>query len=380
MELVQRYFCSSCHKSFSFRREVLRKRLTEKLKRSITHDYLCGLSLSDLSSKNNISVGSLWSIIDSFGANLKSDEEVAAELRLKERNKWSGILLLDGKVIKTHEGNFSLLLAFDFGTSDLISSVFGRYESEEALGKLVRQVKSCGYEIKFLVTDARQAMVNLTQLKACPRPFVLKGSRHYPRPFYGKPMEVFDPGYSKPLLFGVPHQLCVVHLLRDVDKVLKYPRTTDGERKKLRNILYRILLSRRYPSHLAGVRKLKERFPLTGKEHLRTADIVLSRLSMITTHFRFRKDNPAFKRKKIPNSTNPMENIISYLNQRLKTIRKFKTMESARRVVRLIIFKYRFRKLNGAKNVKRRKKSPLERAGAKIRGLNYLTFIQKSTA
>jgi hypothetical protein len=75
-----------------------------------------------------------------------------------------------------------------------------------------------------------------------------------------------------------------------------------------------------------------------------------------------------------------LENSISYLEARLKTMKRFKSRKSALNTLRLIILNFRFKPLKEAKNKKQRGKSSLDLSTNQKLDFDWLKFSQKSTA
>ena len=103
----------------------------------------------------------------------------------------------------------------------------------------------------------------------------------------------------------------------------------------------------------------------------------------LTLHLRAKEGREkAFqgKRVAIPKTSNSIENGISYLEARLKTMKRFKSKKSALNTLNLIMVNFRFKPLKGAKNKKTRGRSPLDLATGKKLNFDWLKFSQKSTA
>jgi len=145
-----------------------------------------------------------------------SPVEIAGALRLRT-NQWSGFLLLDAKYLNRRQ---LLLLAVDYGTLDIVVWLVVEAETVENYTALVDMVESCGYVIRALISDGHPGIIALTHTPK--PPFIRKGTRPYPRPG-------IVPAHSKqPRLSGIPHQWCVVHALRDIDRYLAKVRNIHG--------------------------------------------------------------------------------------------------------------------------------------------------------
>jgi len=216
-----------------------------------------------------------------------------------------------------------------------------------------------------LISDGGTGIRALTQ-KRKPS-FIRVGSRPYPRPGVppAKEQVVFLP--------GIPHQWCIVHAQREL---LKYVRTKakKEEREELTLLVNQIL----FASTLQRAEKAKEQLNTYGymmysEAAQRLTKIISSYWHLLTTHYTVRVG-----RYKIPPTTNVIENIISNLNTRLKTMKKIKTSSSAEVICRLIVLKYRLKPLTDSENKLKRNKSPLELSIKKNCKLNWYFFIKKS--
>jgi len=263
-----------------------------------------------------------------------SPVEIAEHLHLQERNKWSGILLLDGKYLNSH---MVLLLAVDYRTQDVVSWRVADNESQDNYKKHITDVQNCGYIIKVLISDGGTGIRALTQ-KRKPS-FTRLGSRPYPRPGVppAKEHAVFLP--------DIPHQWCIVHAQREL---LKYVRTKakKEEREKLTLLVNQILFSSTLRQAEIAKNKLNSYGYIHSSETAqRLTKIISSYWHLLITHYTVRVG-----RYKIPPTTNIIENIISNLNTRLKTMKKIKTYRSAEAICRLIVLKYRLKPLTDSQN------------------------------
>lgn len=241
-------------------------------------------------------------------------------------SKWSGILLLDGKYLNK---NCVLLLAVDYLTLDIVAHLVVDKETGKNYTRLINLVLSCGYNIKALVSDGHQSIRFLTQTR---KEKPLKATRTYPRP------GITPTARSKSKLEGTPHAWCVVHAQKNIKKLAHETRS----KPKVFNV---------------------------------TTLWILERWEYLTLHFNLRVN-----KRKIPRSTNSIENVISYVNTRLKTMRRVRNKSSALAISNLIVLNYRTKPLINTKNKLKRGKSPLSLAIGKKINLKWTTFIKKSTA
>jgi len=271
-------------------------------------------------------------------------------------------LLLDGKYLNR---NLVLLLAVDYLTLDIVSWSVEYRETVAGYTRLIDSVEACGYVIGALISDGHVAITSLTrETKPNTR---YKYSRTYPRP------GVTPAQPKRPRLCGVPHQLCLAHAERDlVSLVAKLPKK---DQKLLlfhcRRILYakNLIQAQRRQSEFANI---SASLP---PSHQLASMWIFDHWETLTTHHLAR-----VRGRRIPSTSNTVENIISYLTARFKTVKRLRSLKSAVNITNLIVMNYRFKPLENAKNKLKKSKTPLELViGQKIT-LNWTDFVNKSTA
>lgn len=363
-EKVQRWMCVLCRKSHIFRKKKdNRQRFTDIFIKEVVKDFIQGRSsYAVIKERKGVSVGTLSEWVNDFGERCMSPVEITHSLNLKDYNKWSGILLLDGKYLNKR---LTLLIAVDYLTLDVVAHLVVEAETGGNYTVLVDMVEKCGYKIKALVSDGHPAILTLTQSRK-PK-FERKGTRRYPRP--GIP----SIHRQKPRLKGISHQWCTVHAERDMAKKL----TNLPERKRIQ--IRKLIQSVLFAKTLAGAKrqqkklhKVTRKFP---KLHEQTTLWIEERWEMLTLHHTLR-----VRRRIIPRSTNAVENTISYLNQRFKTLKRLRSTRSATRITNLIVVNYRTKPLINTKNKLRRNKSPLTLVTGIKDKFDWMEFVEKSTA
>lgn len=288
--------------------------------------------------------------------------EIAGALRLRTANKWSGILILDAKYLNKRS---LLLLAIDYGTLDIIAWIVCEVETEENYCRLVDLVEATGYVIRALVSDGEPAIVALTQPRK-PR-WLFKGTRRYPRP------GILPAKQHTSRLLGIPHQWCVIHAERELNQYTT--RLPKEDRKSIDNLVHKILFANtirqaeKWRDHLIAE---TYNHPIIYKQ---IAVMIISRWKLLMAHHTVRVNG-----RKIPRDTNSIENVISYVNTRLKTMRRLRSFRSAEAITNLIVVNFRSKPLINTKNKLKRGKSPLALATGKKRRFDWMDFIKKSTA
>lgn len=361
-EKIQQWWCTTCRSSFTFRSTATRLHFTTLFIREAVKDFIQGRSpVAVIHDRKRVSVGTLSSWVRQFGNACMSPVEIAGVLRLRTSNRWSGILLLDGKYLNRRQ---LLLLAVDFVTLDIVAWMVVEAETGETYTQLVDMVESCGYIIRALISDGHPAIIALTHQS---KPYVIrKGTRPYPRP--GIPM---GKSQKPPRLAHIPHQWCVVHAMRDIDRyLLKIP---EKERLSLRSLVHDMLLAKTISKATRLKRKLEETTALAPLQARRVMAWIHAHWNMLTIHHTVR-----IGRRRIPRSTNAIENTISYVNTRLKTMRRLRTPASASAICSLIVVNYRTKCFRNPKNTYHRGKSPLALATGKKQTFDWMKFVKKS--
>jgi len=289
-----------------------------------------------------------------------SPVEIANTLDLHKFNHWSGVLILDGKYLNKRS---VLLLAIDYGTLDIVAWLVCETESEENYLALVDMVEASGYIIQAIISDGEPSIIGLTQPKKLS--WMFKGTRKYPRP--GIP----PAKHRTARLLGIPHQWCVVHAEREFNRyTAKLPKE---ERKSIDTLVHKVLFSSTIKQAEKWKEKLLEEAFNSSGIHKQVAMIIAARWNLLTIYHVTRVDG-----KKIPRDTNSIENVISYVNTRLKTMRRLRSFKSAEAICNLIVVNFRSKPLINTKNKLKRGKSPLSLTTGKKRRFDWMDFIKKS--
>lgn len=286
--------------------------------------------------------------------------EISHSLNLHRFNHWSGILILDAKYLNKRS---LLLLAIDYGTLDIVAWLVCEVESEENYCRLVDLVEEAGYVIRAFISDGEPAIITLTQPKK-PR-WLFKGTRKYPRP--GIP----PAKHQVPRLIGIPHQWCVIHAERELNQyTTKLPKE---DRKSIDILIHNIL----FANTIKQAEKWRDSLiaeiyshPIIYKQ---IATMIVTRWNLLMAHHTVRVN-----RRKIPRDTNSIENVISYVNTRLKTLRRLRSFSQAVPITNLIVVNFRTKPLINTKNKLKRGKSPLALAISKKQRFDWMEFIKKS--
>lgn len=329
----------------------------------VVADFIQGRSpCGVIKERKQIARCTVSSWVNQYGERCFTPEEVSVALRLRTHNCWGGILLLDGKYLNR---NLVLLLAVDCLTSDIVSWSVEYRETVAGYSRLIDSIEACGYTIGALVSDGHVAITSLT--RETKPVFDHKYTRTYPRP------GITPAKLPRARLYGIPHQLCLVHAERDLEHLVsKLPKKS---RKILLSLSHRVLYASNLKQALKRRRKLTEVSALMPPSHHLCSLWISDHWEALTTHHWAR-----IRGRKIPATSNVVENTISYLNARLKTVKRLRSLKSAINITNLIIMNYRFKPLENSKNKLKKGKTPLELVIGKKLTLRWTDFVNKSTA
>lgn len=383
---TQRFYCHDCKKYFSIRRRpgckysediyvetikrhiedrsgyrIISKRLRETTKtfisKSTVHNYLKQASLSSRS---------LISIIKEFNPKL------------------TGFLHLDGKGIKVKGKNkWSLTL----------------FIAQDSMGLPIHQDLMEG-ENKLAVMNFLDALN--------------KDLNYYPRGIISDMREDIIQAVKEKIP-QIPHQFCLTHILRGIDRVVKYqPYHTQASKllrrlKALRSIFVYPYLNKK-ESLIAEYRQIKQKIKalkaryrpqLLARRYLRIyvlsktarkAEQRLKTIKKLKTKFQQQrkilnhinllikyKDNIFYhlSHSYMPYTNNTLENLIKQYERRLKTIEGFgNNQEIIKGYLNLMAICYCFKSYTDCRKNNKYKngKSPLEIAGVSTKSLDWVRF------
>lgn len=358
---MQQWWCRSCRQSFTFRRNGGRQHFTDVFIKEAVRDFIQGRSsYAVIKERKDVSIGTLSNWVHKFGLSCMSSVEIAGAFRLRTANRWSGILILDGKYLNRR---CLLLLAIDYGTLDIVAHFVCEAETEENYRKLIEMVKLCGYVIRAVISDGEPGIISLSKPKQ-PMGY-RKWTRQYPRPGIA-PVSPLPPP-----LFGIPHQWCTVHAKRELEHYIA--KLSKEERENIKPLIHSTLFARTLNRAEKERRRLLEAVYHHANIHKTFNLFLVSRWEMLTAYFTVRVNG-----RKIPRSTNSIENIISYVNTRLKTMRRIRNLRSAEAICNLIVVNFRTKPLINTKNKLKRGKSPLELVAGIKKKFDWIDFIKKS--
>jgi len=224
-------------------------------------------------------------------------------LTLKYCNRFCGILVVDGKFVKVrgYQKKIPFIYGIDYLTHDIPVGILIPSESTEAFKKFFRLLKTVNYPLRVVVCD--DVISSLKPALNC----------HYPK---------------------ARIQLCHTHYLENIRQKLKV-RTSQCHVKFFNSLKESLFDEHKEEKKLSII--LRSFIVGSAKE-----DAI--RQKIIMDIWERRKNLFAYKKiPNCPNNTNLIELFNSHLNARLKSIKGFKSFESANRWLNAYLIRRRTR-------------------------------------
>jgi len=385
---TQRYWCRDCGRTFSLRPEYRQRYadslLAESVKRHVEDRASVRVIAKRLGELTRHQLGrmTVHRALTRACQACKTPVEVARVLK----PQWAGYLHLDGKGIKLKglpAYAWTAFLAQD-STGDVVHvALFEGGESREAIRAFLFVIRDeLRYPIQGVISDLREEIIDAVQ-------------------------QVWP---------GVPHQGCLTHTLRLIDRHTDYL----AVRQRLWQQLQRWrrwredtpILHRRQPWYRAGVQQIRQTMAAIKQRYAtalrlrRRARIWLSsqtsedaegrwhRFQHVSTSARSSEERALvhslrthraclttyLTSPEIPRTNNRIENLIKQLNRRLKTLEGFGSSQAARGARHLWSIYHRFKPHTDCRGRHRHKngRAPLECAGVDLAGLEWFQFSQKN--
>lgn len=279
------------------------------------------------------------------------------DVALRFQPAWSGVLVVDGKVVRVYD-EFARLLdrshytedelawrhkarflcGIDYGSGDLPHYDLAETESKIDLVLYFRGLKSIHYPLKAIVCDGN--------------PSIPVAARH-----------VFGP--------GIIVQRCTRHFLQDLRQLLPSEKEQQGERALLKSIISQIkqvieaaTLEEAGAAYLVLRQTYRQyRHPIALAMYKRFE----ATKDPLTAHLQYPKLG-------LPHTSNDIENLFMQLAMRLKLIRRFYNFHYARSYLNAWALRRRFTPYVACKGQRkyRNGKSPLQLAAVDTTGIDYL--------
>jgi hypothetical protein len=275
----------------------------------------------------------VWGWVQELGGQCKSFAEVAAELR----PTWDGYVLADGRTVHIRGVKYALCLTADAGTQDVPQAGLFAHEDYRAWQTTFLALKALAYPLKGLTLDDDPAL-------------------------WAAAMDVFP---------HAPRQLCLVHVMRQMQRWLKYTaRIPIVIHQPFLTLCHRLC----YAVHHAHLVHLQAEWGAARPQFLREglADAVAqfeAKFPVLWTYF----DYPG-----MPRTSNVIESVIRQLGRKLDDTDGFQTPGTAWATSQLLIMRYRFHPFSCSRIRRHNGFSPLTLAGADTKRRNWVHFARRS--
>jgi transposase-like protein len=280
---TQRYCCKKCSKNFTFHGHNVRNHASSDLKKRAVFDYVATKnSLSEVGARYGISKSTILNWLPIVSESYPPLPSLNCEL------KASGIIQLDGKVIKIKGKKKTLLIASDAEDKKPFYYLFADAENTYWSTQFLQKVKALyPVEVKGVISDFGRGRCFLAPIK-----------------------EIFP---------SAPHQICLVHYLRYVWLFL--PRTRRSQffwrNKVLKGIIKKIIKAENSEESCRWMEKLISLKPFfRAAYHKRFINSVIRHHGYLTRYH----EHPFLK-----TNTNVSENINRQFERKLKNMDGFKS-------------------------------------------------------
>lgn len=292
--------------------------------------------------------------VHDIGKSVKDSAWIAKNLR----PKWRGVLCVDGTYIHVRDWFKQLtrkekefderflhkliaLLSTDYHTRDLPHYSIGDNENMIDCVLHFQQLKENGYDLQVLVRDGSQTIEG--------------AARH----IYG---------------ISFASQLCHHHFLDKFDEAAALRECNETERSAILDLRGRVCSIIRVPDIDLACQRVSE---FHREQHrFRTSAITTELVEKFLRDFECLTMYLQYPKGFVPTTVNVAENMNKQLKDRLTPMCMFQTIQSAENYVKLWCLKRRFQKFTDCKRPFKHLngRAPLEIAGCRINGLDYLNL------
>jgi hypothetical protein len=289
-----KYICRKCEHSFS----VYHGRNPTNL----WIEHIDGVGFRRLGDEKTLSGSQTYARVIVEMTQLPDNTKLTKELC--DENLWSGILILDGKyvAVKDFERKIPFLFGIDYLSHDLPHGQVYLAEDEMNFSLYFQVIKDLGYNLRIVVVDDRDG---------------IKQALH----------KVFP--YTRV-------QLCHNHYLENIRKLL-HVKTETTYHHFFNSLKLHVFEAKTDQDVTAGIKHVRNN--KAGKNIMlwNILDEIERRRSDLFAYFHF---------PDCPNNTNLIELYNSHLNGRLKTIKGFQSLKSAKRWLNAWMIRRRTKKFN----------------------------------
>lgn len=248
--------------------------------------HIDGLAFRKLGAENNLSGKQVFLRVEKNLQTLPDNLEVTRNYT--DKNKYSGILIVDGKFVKVKGYNKKIpfIYGIDYLTHDIVHDLLTTAEDTLWFDKFFRELKEAGYPLKLVVSDERAGLK-----AAC--------LKYFPRAKF---------------------QLCINHYLENIRRLLSI-RTDDKYKHFFNSLRLHVFTEpKNLQQAIQGLMHVRD-------EHAKYDPTLINIIMDI-----HQRQNVLFTYHEVPgcpNNTNLIELYNSHLNGRLKTIKGFSSFAAA---------------------------------------------------
>jgi len=264
----------------------------------------------------------------------------AAETNQVLEPRWSGLVGVDGKIIRVAGRKRSCLLAADLRSLDIVQYELAPAEDEPSCRQFLLNLRQQIWPLRGIVSDLGKGRV-----------WLKLGAEIFP---------------------DVAHQACIVPFDRSVDQTLpQSPKSQQDEKnQRLRQLIKQVLFASTFNDAEEIFSRLMDAKSLFPAPCQRTVLKSLSKhFDLLTAHFHT---------PDLDSTKNVTEKIIKQLDRKIFLLSDFETFDTALNFIRLWVISYRFHPLRSSEYDFRNGRSPLQLARVETGGIDWLNFALKS--
>jgi hypothetical protein len=325
----QKYLCKNCGHKFVPSKIKSSRYDSLSLQAQIVFEYLLKRSLRNIKTSKavgHVGKDKILEILLSVSSRLPDIFSLNKILEIR----WTGKFAFDGTFFKIGGKLFVLLLCSDFESLDVVGYMIAPLENykywKQFLDKISIELSRCGIS-KFYVTDGKKGLHQAL-------------SELYPH---------------------VPTQLCTTHKQRRINQIIPHVRG-DGYDKLFSHLAHRAIrapIKEAYQAYLGILVAFR-----SSHEYASYPDSRKEKLKKIIGALRFQKSK-LHTRYNLPDeiidpTTNHLEGINSFLQERIDLMRGFKKSNNAELLIKLLILYYRFHKFTSSSFKERNGKCPIQ--------------------
>lgn len=267
------------------------KNVTKKLRKASEQWILDRSTFARIMEKSGVSKMGKWKQVQEYANHIPSP----LEHYLRNKDKVSGILLLDATFTKVKGQGIAVIIAYDTEVG-VIDYWIDSTENKTAYSYIFQRLNKVGYRVKCVVSDGHFSILPILKEKK------------------------------------LPHQRCVIHLLRELKR--KMVKRDFAELTGRNKILYSRIKG---IFRTSNIEYLPERINFFRQ---RTEPLFANRKSILDWFWQVLPSAVLHLsyEEKVPCSTNLLENLNGQIKARLKTMRGMKSEKSLHNLLKILFY------------------------------------------